>query len=262
MIAIVQQDIDSRQLEFRVERLGHRQRLRFGHVDHAEDHFVRSDRQRPDQSVLIVLRFGQTRDDAVHADTVAAHDDRLANSLFILEQCPERRTVFRAELEDVADFDAVHQFQRSFTARTRIAADGVAQVVRRVERVVRADVHVHEVLVFLVRAGDGVDEQRHVVVSDDGAFDADRAGKSDGCSRHLQDRRGIGQFQRGGSQCAANLAFIGRVVASHQHGDRLAVGDVDQRLDHLLRLALQQLADRFDAADLRRVDLRDRLRVG
>ena len=59
---------------------------------------------------------------------------------------------------------------------------------------------------------------------------------------------GIGQFEFCGPGGAADLALVGLMVAADQHGDRLAVGQVDQRLDELLRLAAEKLAHLLDGA--------------
>ena len=74
----------------------------------------------------------------------------------------------------------------------------------------------------------------------------DRPGETDRGAGHLLDHLRVGQFDLGGAGRAADLAFVGLVIAADQHGDRLAVGHVDQRLDHLLRLALEELRHLLD----------------
>ena len=63
---------------------------------------------------------------------------------------------------------------------------------------------------------------------------AHRPGETDRGAGHLLDHLGRGQFELRGLAGAANLAFVGLVIAADQDGDRLAVGHVDQRLDQLV----------------------------
>ena len=93
-----------------------------------DQHFVRGQRHGPDDAVLVVAGFDQRGDDAVHADAVAAHDDRLELLVGVEELGIQRFGVLRAELEDVADLDRVPQGQPRAAPRAGIAVDRVAEV--------------------------------------------------------------------------------------------------------------------------------------
>ena len=112
-----------------------------------------------------------------------------------------------------------------------------------------------EMGVGLVRADDDVDHCLDVAVGEDGdfLFHAHRPCKTHGRAGHLVDHVRGGQFDFRRSRCLADLAFVGFVVAAHEHGNRPAVGRVDQRLDNVLRFAGQKLAHLFDGRGMRGV---------
>ena len=112
-----------------------------------------------------------------------------------------------------------------------------------------------------VGAGDGVDDQRNIVVGNNGAFDSHRAGESHGGRRDGQDRGRVGHLQSRRCQGPSNLPFIRFVVTSEQDCHRFAIGDEDQGLNHLFRFAFQQFTNRFNAADIRSMQPGNRFRV-
>ena len=83
-------------------------------------------------------------------------------------------------------------------------------------------------LVGLVGAGDGVAHGRDVVVGPDRNRQPDRPGESDRCAGGLLDDVGCGELELVARLGAADLAFVGFVIAADQHGHRLAVGQVDR----------------------------------
>ena len=87
---------------------------------------------------------------------------------------------------------------------------------------------------------------------------ADGAGKAHRRPGHFFDyfRRGQLDLLRLGR--AANLAFVRLMIAADQDGDRLSVGQIDQRLDKFARLALQERTDLLDRANAGRGDLPQR----
>ena len=115
---------------------------------------------------------------------------------------------------------------------------------------IAARIDARQVRVGRVGAGDAVDDALDVAVGIERDFflHAHRAGKAHRRAGHLFDRRRIGQLDLAAPGGAADLALVGVVVAADQHGDRLAVGQVDERLDHLLRLAAEELAHLLDGA--------------
>ena len=125
-----------------------------GHLHRHQHHFVRGQRHRPDDAVLVVAGFDQPGDDPVHADAVAAHDDRLELLVGVEELGVERLGVLRAQLEDVADLDRVPQGQLAAAPRAGIAVDRVAQVGEQIDLEIAVQVDARQVRVGLVRAGD------------------------------------------------------------------------------------------------------------
>ena len=67
-------------------------------------------------------------DDAVHADAVTAHDDRLELLALVEEAGGKRVGILRAQLEDVADLDGVPHGQLAAAPRAGIAIDRVPQI--------------------------------------------------------------------------------------------------------------------------------------
>ena len=100
-----------------------------------------------DARELALLNHGLER--ARDADTVAAHDSRLARSGFIEEVRAEFLAVFRAELEDVADLDPAGGLERRARAGGAVALARAAQVGEDGRREVAAGARVRS----LARAG-------------------------------------------------------------------------------------------------------------
>ena len=134
LIAIVQQHVDAGGRQFLVELVGNVGDLGLFHVERDQQHFVGSQRQRPDDAVFVVAGFDQRGDDPIHADAVAAHDQGVLLFVGVEIFGLQGGGVFGAELEDVADFDRLLQFELGGAARTRIAGAGVAQIGKAVRR--------------------------------------------------------------------------------------------------------------------------------
>ena len=71
-----------------------------------DDDLIRRNRDRPDNAVVVVALLNRRRHRTRHANPVAAHDHRLRFPVLIQIRAAERRAVFRAQLEDLPDFDA------------------------------------------------------------------------------------------------------------------------------------------------------------
>ena len=97
---------------------------------------------------------------------------------------------------------------------------------------------------------DAVADLLDVAVGEDGdvLLHAHRAGEAHRRPGHFQNCGRIGQFDLGGPGDAADFSLVGIVVAAHQHGDRFSVGQIDERLDELLRLAAEEFAHLLDGA--------------
>jgi hypothetical protein len=117
LVAVVEQYVHASGFQLRVDGFGHLRRLFFHDAEWTKNDRVWRDGQWPDQAVLVVFGFRKTGDDAVHADAVAPHDDRLPVGVFVVKRGIECDRILRAQLEDVADFDTVDEFQRPVTAR-------------------------------------------------------------------------------------------------------------------------------------------------
>ncbi len=72
-----------------------------------DDHLIRRNRDRPDDAVIVVALLNRRRHRARYTDSVAAHDHRLRFPVLIQIRAAERRAVFRTQLEDLPDFDAL-----------------------------------------------------------------------------------------------------------------------------------------------------------
>ncbi len=135
-------------------------------------------------------------------------------------------------------------------ARAGIAAHGLAEVGEAVHLEVAAEVHAGQVRLGGVGPGDAVDHGLDVAVGQQGdlLLHAHRPGKTDRGPGHALDGGRVGQLDARGGGGAADLALVGVVVAAQQHGDRFAVGQVDEGLDHVLRPAAEKLAHLLDGA--------------
>src|SRR3954470_15623911 len=110
LVAVVPQDLATRLRSDVVESLrdlGHRRVL--GGPDRDEVSGVGRDLGRPDDALVVVMRLDDAGDIPPDADAVRAHDDRVGDAVLTQVRGPERVGVLGAELEDVADLDAVPQ---------------------------------------------------------------------------------------------------------------------------------------------------------
>ena len=172
-VAIVEQHVDAGGAEILVQLVGRAAHaLGFLVVDRHHDDVEGSQRLGPDDAVGIVILLDGRRDDAGHADAVAAHEhgDRLA--LLVEDGRLHGLAVELPELEDVADFDAARDLERAIAGRARIARHDVADVHGSRLGQIASPVHAGEVHVLLVGAADEIGELRRGVV------DVDRAAKT------------------------------------------------------------------------------------
>ncbi len=266
MVAIIEQHVHTGGGQFLVVFICHVHDFGVGHVQRNDFHGVRSDGERPNQTVFVVTGLRQTGNDAIHADTITAHDDRMRFFLLVHEGRIKCFAVLRAELEDVTDFNAAHDFQASLigclTTRAGIARSGVAKIIRGLDFVIPTDRDVFVVCVGRVRTGDRTDDLRHIVIGNDRAFQTDRTGKPDRSTGDFFDRLRIGEFDVTGIECPTNFAFVRFVIASQQHAHRLAIRDVDQRFHQLFRFGSQHFRNLLDAGCARRVDFFERRCIG
>ena len=236
---------------------GNLHRLVVGHFQRLDQHFVRGQGDRPDDAVLIVIGLDQRGQDAVDSDAVAAHDDRVQLLLVVEEVGPQRLGVFRTQLEDMARLDGMSQGQHGAAARARVVVDRIAKVGELVDLEIAPKIHACQVRVGPIGPDHGVGDRLDVAVGPNGNLfgHLHRPGEPDRGPGHFANHVRLGQFEHLGPDGPADLALVAVVVAADQHGNRLAVGRVDQGLDHLLRLTLQKTADLVDGRGPRRVDL-------
>ena len=187
-VAIVQQHVDSRSQEFLVDsrRLGYDLLAVVVELQHLG--FEGRNINRQDTARLVTAGLDRRRQDAIDADAVAPHDARLLPAVLVQEGRAKLLAVFRAELEDVSNFDTPFEYQ--LLSVVRVAVDGVAYVghdnVVSGEREVAPGHHVSRVVVCLVGAGDAgghgcdgvVDNQLDILI----LRQSNRAGETDGCT--------------------------------------------------------------------------------
>jgi hypothetical protein len=126
-------------------------------VDQNQNNLERRDGNREADAVLVVVRLHDGCQTAADAQPVAAHDNRVLVALRVGEQRAHRLAVFRAELEDVPDFDAAYLLQHAFgVARRRVARLRDAQVRPNRFGEVAPPADMNQVRVRLVRARDEV----------------------------------------------------------------------------------------------------------
>ena len=82
----------------------------------------------PEDAGVVVVLFDRRRNDARHADAVAAHRRHDGLAVGVEHRALHRLGVLAAELEHVADLDAAGDAERALAVGRRIAGDDVADV--------------------------------------------------------------------------------------------------------------------------------------
>ena len=112
--------------------------------------------------------FHQRGDDAIDADAVAAHDDRVQLFTGVEEAGPQRLGILRAQLEHVAHFDGMAQGHGAAAPRARIAVDGITQVGEQIDLEIPRRIHAGHVRLGQVGPGHRVGHVLNVAVGENG----------------------------------------------------------------------------------------------
>ena len=143
---------------------------------------------------VVVVEFGDDREDAGHADAVRTHRDGHELAVLVEDLEPERLGVLAAELEHVADLHAARERDRAGAVGGGVALAHGRDLDETVGGEVAAgDERVHVLLVD-VRAGDparAVDDARVEQVADAGGrlLAEDRAGRRPRSDIALHEQR-------------------------------------------------------------------------
>src|SRR5690606_8950052 len=124
------------------------ERLRNGlllEVERDDVNVVRGYFHRPDDAVVVVVRFDAGGHHAVEPDTVAAHDGGAALALLVEVIDPDALGVDGAELEDVGHLHAALHFKRATAASAGIATASEGNLGDDVGAPVALVVHVADV---------------------------------------------------------------------------------------------------------------------
>jgi hypothetical protein len=166
------------------------------------------------------------------ADAVGTHDrlDRLA--VRARDGDVQRVGVLVAELEDVADLDALDDLERAAAADARLPRLGRPQVGPVGDGDVPGHVHPAQVHVVGVGAGHHAGPVPQREVGDDRPVgDADRAERARVGAERGEDLVRLGRTDRDGAGGVDELLLLERVVAAEQDQRELAVENVDEGLD-------------------------------
>jgi len=124
--AVVVKDVNPGLEELPIEIVGDLGDLLVVLIHRRNHDFERRDRDGPDDPVLVVAQFDGGCENSVDPDPVAAHQARLIAALLVVECGAELDAVLRAQLEDLADLDAL--LEQQLPALMRIALPGVPDV--------------------------------------------------------------------------------------------------------------------------------------
>ena len=111
LLTVIEQHLDTRRLQFRVEPLGGRERWLIIRPDHGDDDFVRGHRDGPDDPLVVVRGLHHRGHPPLHPDAIRAHDDWVAVTVLVLDIDAEGLRVLGPELEDVTDLDPLPKLQ-------------------------------------------------------------------------------------------------------------------------------------------------------
>src|SRR5208282_1157675 len=141
LIPVIQQDLEPSTLKLRPDLDSDIQQFA-GRTQRREDHIKRGNARRQPEAIFVVVLLDACGENALDADTVAAHDRRHFPAMLIEHTQAHRLRVLVAELEDVADLHRLADFQRRPATRAAFACDDRPQVGprRRMERLTRSQV--------------------------------------------------------------------------------------------------------------------------
>ena len=234
-VAVVQQYIVARLAQLLVQLLARlRYRRRLVSVQGNNGHLEGGDRIRPDDAFVVVVLLNGRCHNAGNANAVAAHVHDHALAVLIQHGGVHGGTVFVAELEDVAHFNATADLEGALAVRARVAFHHVTQVFDPVNGNVTLPVDAGEVIAVAVGAADKVCQVCGAAIHDHGHGQVDRADGAGFAAHRLLDLFIGGHGQRlGHAGQIFRLDLVQGVVAAknqcHQAG-----------LPVFIRLALYQ----------------------
>ena len=223
-VAVVEEDFDVLRGEFLVNGFGEFHGWRAGRcVQRGDANGVGSDFQRPKDAVLVVFLFNYGLESAGDSDAVATHDGWAAFAVVVEEESAEAFAVFRAEFENVADFNGGAHLEGLAGLRAGFAGLDSAQVCPAADLDVALDVDMAKVeTVFVGARSEFGSVAKHEVGADFKAGDVDGAQTSGTGAECLADF-----FRRCGAKVgsAENAGEFGLVepVGSEQQEKNWAV---------------------------------------
>src|SRR5260370_31944713 len=159
-IAIVKQNFQSGMLQILVEFLARFTKFLVLYVGYGDNYIKRRQRLWPDYSIGVVVLLNRGRDNAFHADAVAAHHDGDLFTILCQHSCAHRLGILRSEFEDVPDFHRFVNFQDTRLAtRTRFTRRNCPQVSPLIHFDVPFNIDAANMMVVFVGAG------RHVAAT-------------------------------------------------------------------------------------------------
>ena len=228
---------------------------------------VRRHRDRPDDTVVIVVLLDDRRHGPGHADAVASHDNRMVLHIFIFIICSHGLTVLGAQLEHLSHFDAPGVFDGSTADRAGISLCQDLDICHDIRRIVASVIHVLHMMVQFACSRAQVFHAGHFAVHHDRAVvQPHRSGEAADAAGRFVHLLFISEFD-GVLRNVQRVDQFGHVqlsVAAHK-GCHVAVFfslfivfDEEQRFQCLLRVEAQVVRDILDGLGIRGIDLFDR----
>src|SRR6185369_6347220 len=232
LVTVVIQDFDAESEKFCIDilcSLAHR--IIFG-VDRGDDTVKGSDRQREDDTVLVVVLLDAGCDGPADADAVAPHEYDLFFAVRIEEGGVKRLRVFHAELEDMTDLDAApHLKGAARTARAGVTVGDITDIGVFGEGKITVVIDVFQVVVGLVGSADEIPHPLYCRIGNDPNRPANRTEEADrSICRLCYDLVGR-HFELFTAQNLFQLDLVQIVVAPQKNGHRLIISHHDQHFD-------------------------------
>src|SRR5215469_15722376 len=232
LVSVIQKNIDASSVKLAGQRLADGLQAGVGDVGDGDDNRKRGNRRRQPETLVVIGLLDGRGEDALDADSVAAHNGGDFLAVGVEDTRSHRFGVLVAELEDVADFDGLADDQ---LAGARIDGAGLALVYAadigaEGPGEVAARNHVALVIVELVGAADHIFAALERLVDDDGESvaerrvvvrETDRAEVPGGAAEELFELCSLHGAQFGRSQRSQQLGLVDLVVAAQEGGHAL-----------------------------------------
>ena len=157
LITVVYHYFNAHRLEFLLDVVSYLQLCLVFRLDYCHDNMIRSDGQRPDDSLVVMMLLYYSLHRSCDSYAVATHPVRMIYTIFVLERGIHTLGVLESQLEDLTDLDTASELDRLSAVWAAVAFLKRLDIRNDIACVVSAVADTCQVVVFFVCACAHVD---------------------------------------------------------------------------------------------------------